>query len=201
MIVPWVAGNCALLIAAGLRLHLSIDKTLGQESESVELDEADEGENNNVGKWCCFNRHSIPYLKVLMDVWYGIASGMTIKFFPLWLTSLGLSQIELNGVIAMQFLAITVFALLMKALGDRVGRMQVALLSKVVGLTFLLLIVLGEPLYWNLKWLCAFLQIFRTGLMNSSSGITNAVLNDFLPKVCLLLFFFFFFFFFFFQKI
>jgi hypothetical protein len=29
-----------------------------------------------------------------------IASGMTIKFFPLWLAELALSQFELNGVVA-----------------------------------------------------------------------------------------------------
>jgi hypothetical protein len=183
MVLPWSLGCCSLMVSAGLRFHLSNDDILGEESaSSVETHLENDKKERRERKLCCMGYESIPYFKVLMDIWYGIASGMTIKFFPLWLTELGLSQLELNGVIALQFLMISVLAVGLKMVANRVGRMQVSLISKLLGLAFLLAIILGEPYFWDLKWLCAFLQIFRTGLMNASSGITNSVLNDFLPK-------------------
>jgi MFS family permease len=183
LVLPWSFGCCALAIASGLRFHLSNEDTLGTESSSsLEAHMENDKENLKVRKCCCFGYESIAYFKVLMDIWYGIASGMTIKFFPLWLTELGLSQLELNSVIALQFLMISILAVALKVIANRFGRMQVAFVSRICGLVFLLTIILGEPYFWDLKWLCAFLQIFRTGLMNASSGITNSVLNDFLPK-------------------
>jgi|JI10StandDraft_1071094.scaffolds.fasta_scaffold100897_5 hypothetical protein len=80
-----------------------------------------------------------------------IASGMTIKFFPLWLAELALSQFELNGVVAIQFVMIGVLAVGLKVVASRLGRMQVALLSRICGLAFLPTIVLGEPYFWDLK--------------------------------------------------
>lgn len=171
------------MAASCLRLHISSDDTLGVESSSsLEAHEESDKRENRVRKVCCFDFRSIPYLKLVMDIWFGIASGMTVKFFPLWLTDLGLSQLELNGVVAMQYLAISVLALGMKQLGGTIGRMQVALLCRVAGLCLLVTIIVGEPFFWNLKWLCAALQIFRTGLMNAAAGISASVLNDFLPK-------------------
>jgi hypothetical protein len=46
---------------------------------------------------------------------------------------------------------IGVLAVGLKVVASRLGRMQVALLSRICGLAFLPTIVLGEPYFWDLK--------------------------------------------------
>ncbi len=181
--LPWSLGCCASMVGYLFRVFVTENDTLGLESDSAtEVYENSDAHKGRGRRFCGLGYDSVPYIQLSTDIWYGIASGMTIKFFPLWLADLGLTPIELSAAVALQFLAISVFAILAKLVGNAFGRMEAAFWSRCLGLCFMLLIIIGPSFFWNLKWLCAFLQIVRTGLMNASSGITRSVVNDFLPK-------------------
>jgi MFS family permease len=121
-------------------------------------------------------------LKVMGDLMFGISSGMTIKFFPLWLKDLGLSVVYLDVTYGLQYLLIGCAGLALQVLSARIGRIQTALWAKLGGLACFAAILVGRHLYWSNVALMASLHVARSVLMNAPAGLADAVLNDFVPK-------------------
>ena len=185
IVAPFSMGMCCYVVAFGLRLQVSVGRTMGEDKcgDVMQKTADNDAKLGKVRKCCCFGASSIPILKLTMDMWYAVASGLTIKYFPLWLLDLGLTPLELNIAVGCQYLGIAIFGALAKPIADRIGRMQIALWSKCLGLACFLIIIVGEPTgLWNIPALMATMQVLRTGLMNSCSGITGAVLNDYVPQ-------------------
>lgn len=113
------------------------------QSEDVAKERVARGQ---VYRCCCFSsaRH-VPYLLVAADLMSGIASGMTIKFFPLWLEQIvGLAPMQLNGVGAGQFLSIAVGVACAQRVARRVGRVQVMLGVKFASFCVFASMIAGE---------------------------------------------------------
>ncbi len=143
-------------------------------------DQADSGDR----KVCrCFSVSAIPWLKVTADLMFSVSSGMTIKFFPLWLKDLGLSVVMLDVTYGVQYFLIGCMGLALQFLSKRIGRIQCAVLAKICGLLCFAVILIGRRLFWTSNVaLMACLHVARSVCMNGPSGLTDAVMNDFVPK-------------------
>jgi MFS family permease len=86
------------------------------------------------------------------------------------------------GVYAGQFLSIGIFQLIVMRLAKRVGRVQMMIGSRLVGLCIMVIIIIGDGNFWNIQWLTATLHVFRTGIMNSPSALSPSLLSDYVGK-------------------
>jgi hypothetical protein len=54
------------------------------------------------GCWLCLRPSAVPYLLAASDAVYGLASGMTIKFFPVfWIQEVALSPVMVQAMSAL----------------------------------------------------------------------------------------------------
>ena len=84
----FLAGQGMALLACVFLLFFDDTKSLGKSSESLALD-SDTEESKQFICCCrsqpyCLTIKSIPLLMLCSDIALGLASGMTIKFFPLF---------------------------------------------------------------------------------------------------------------------
>ncbi|DBA90154.1 TPA: hypothetical protein ACH3X1_003461 [Trebouxia sp. C0004] len=103
------------------------DKALGEESDAAKYeplavqdiasDDATEVSQDKLqtitSRWATpqLNTHSVPYLLATSDLVFGLATGMTIKFFPIFfLKQVGLAPIATNFVMAATPLAVAAVA-------------------------------------------------------------------------------------------
>jgi len=125
----------------------------------------------------------IPILIAIADVTAGFASGMSIRYFPIFfLENLDLSPVWLQSL----FLCTTLFQGLIlgkvaEIIGAKIGRVQAAALFKWSGIfSYILLIVAYK--YHFAKLLICTLFVLRTSFMNSTGALTKSVLMDHVPS-------------------
>eukprot|EP00884_Botryococcus_braunii_P015001 jgi/Botrbrau1/23501/Bobra.106_1s0052.1 len=126
----------------------------------------------------------VPYLIACSDILYGLASGMTIKFFPVFFQDprfVGLRPSSTNFVLAGQPLAIACGSLLAQRVSARLGRVQTMIVFKALGVT--LITIMGV---FTSVWQCVPLLIpmflIRTSVNNACYPISRSILMDFVPK-------------------
>ena len=89
---------------------------------------------------------AVPYLLFSSSLLMGVASGMTIKFFPLYFRcSCRLSPAAVQGIYAIVPLLLAAFSRVGTAAARRLGRVQVLILFKVAGISLLVLMATLEP--------------------------------------------------------
>lgn len=128
----------------------------------------------------CLTAAGIAPLVALSDFLVMLGSGMTIKFFALFFwRGLDLRPAVVSAIYVAGPLGISVVSILAQRLSLVLGRLQVTLLAKTVGIT--LLVVIGKldlhvqgAAYYVLP-----LYLVRTWLMNCTAGLTKSVLNDY----------------------
>jgi MFS family permease len=137
-----------------------------------------------VGYFCgCIPRdRQIASLVAMADLTSGLASGMSIRYFPIFFAE------NLNmGPVFVQCLYISsplVLACLMKIaqrLSQLFGRCHVAVSFKWMGVLLMFALIAsyqsGQP-----RWLTCLLYVVRTAFMNSTGALTRSVLMDHVPK-------------------
>jgi hypothetical protein len=131
----------------------------------------------------CLTPSGIAPLVALSDFLVMLGSGMTIKFFALFFwRGLALGPAVVSAVYVAGPLGISVASLAAQRLSLVLGRLQVTLLCKVVGIS--LLVVIGR-LDLHVPGAAAYvlpLYLVRTWLMNCCAGLTKSVLNDYVIK-------------------
>ena len=187
-----LGGMGLFVVPFGCLLLLSDEKTLGLASESLleqradaAADDGDDGEPDaaDAARCGCLGRlrhRHIPAVVACSDLISAMASGMTIKFFPLYFwRRLHLSPIAVNAVVMAGPMGISVLAIAMQKLSKRIGRVQTTLLTKFIGVSLLVAIaLLDDALYF---WIIP-LYLVRTWVMNCTSGLTKSILNDYVSK-------------------
>jgi hypothetical protein len=104
-----------------------------------------------------------------------LASGMTIKFFPLFFgEDLGLSPIMVMVIGALGPLGITVLTLVAARAARVLGRVQTTLFCKASGISFLVMIAFQPTSH---VWQIVCMYLVRTWLMNCTSGLTKVSLS------------------------
>ena len=112
-----------------------------------------------------------------------LGSGMTIKFFALFFwRGLHLGPAIVSAVYVAGPLGISACGIIAQKLSLMIGRLQVTLLCKFIGIA--LLITIGRldldangAAYYILP-----IYLIRTWLMNCCAGLTKSVLNDYVSK-------------------
>jgi len=132
-------------------------------------------------------KYYIPRMVLASDIMFGLASGMTIKFFPLFFKEeTGLSPAEVNLIYVVAPLLVVCLSILATQMTKVIGRVRVPILSSTLGV--LLLFIMwqmglqeGQPMWKNTKIIVP-VYLLRTALMNCSPPIRKSILIDFVDK-------------------
>ena len=112
-----------------------------------------------------------------------LGSGMTIKFFALFFwRGLALGPATVSAVYIAGPLGVSACAILAQRASLLLGRLQVTLLCKFVGVGLLVLIGRLDLHTPHASLYILPIYLTRTWLMNCTAGLTKSVLNDYVPK-------------------
>ena len=175
----WTKNELRIVIAAGtasaviplVSLFWLHDKHSLDEKTSGPLLSVQEDKND-------LTSQRIRILCFTADLLGGLASGMTIKFFPLFFKNMThLSPGEVNTVtIATTFLMIF-GSVSSQKLASRIGRMPVILVYKLLGIILLFVMALRKDL-WEDWAIIVPIYCARTVLMNSTAPLHKSILMD-----------------------
>merc|ERR1711957_861365 len=91
----------------------------------------------------------VPWIVGLSDIVLGLASGMTIKFFPLFFQNEAhLSPMAVNAIYVISPFCVSGISKILQRISLSYGRVQVILISKVFGVSLLVAMGLSRA-YWQ----------------------------------------------------
>mmetsp|Transcript_6290 Transcript_6290/g.17643 ORF Transcript_6290/g.17643 Transcript_6290/m.17643 type:complete len:243 (-) Transcript_6290:189-917(-) len=140
------------------------------------------------------SRHAwaVPYVLFTSSVCFALGSGMTVKFFPLFFVNDCLmTPAQVQTVYVIVPIVMAAMSGAGTRLSKRIGRVQVMLAFKVVGISLLVSMALldawvksmpqGQEHTWRV-YAIAGIYICRTGLMNCTYPLEESLLMDHVPK-------------------
>jgi len=131
---------------------------------------------------CGISVSSIPYVLFASDVVVALASGMTIKFFPLFFKNdCELSPRGVQTIYFLNPLIIALFSNICQPLAKRFGRIGTILLVQTIGVASLFCMILTYK-YGFSNYITIALYLLRTGVMNSTYPMRESILMDYVPK-------------------
>lgn len=150
----------------------------GDSDDNVSVEE--EAQANSCFRY--LEERSIPVKIALADVTSGLASGMSIRYFPIFFCdNLGLTPVIVQVLYMSSPLLQAGLMKIAQRASKKHGRCKVAVLFKWTGISFMLLMVAsyvrGLPV-----WFVCLMFVLRTSFMNSTNALTKSVLMDNIPK-------------------
>ena len=139
-------------------------------------------------------RYWVPRITTASDILFGLASGMTIKYFPLFFKDeTGLSPIKVNSIFCITPFLIAINSLMVRKAASRLGIVPVVLTVKVAGIALLLTMAgMGQvhhdpdndnkPALWTNGRVIVPIFIVRTVLMNSTVALQKTILMNHVEK-------------------
>ena len=157
--------------------------------ESAEPAEpAEEQERAGAGgaatRWGCLGQKHIPVVMFASDLLISLGAGMTVKFFPLYFKSnVGLSPMQTQLIYVVVPLVMAVLASAAQRASVVLGRAQVMVLFRLVGVACLGAMVLLAEVAQCERWeVMVPIYLVRTALMNSVTPVEESLLMDSVPK-------------------
>eukprot|EP00937_MAST-01D_sp_MAST-1D-sp2_P001856 g1856.t1 len=134
-------------------------------------------------KLCCTARSGqVPFILVASDMIIGLASGMTIKFFPIWFAQeVGMGPIATTAIYPISTVFLSLFTAMVQRLSRRVGRVNASMLSRGTGISLLVCMALLRR-WWSNVWLMCALYVLRNALNNAPYPLLKSVLMDYVSK-------------------
>jgi hypothetical protein len=127
-----------------------------------------------------------PAMVAFSDVITGFASGMTIKFFPIFFIHVfDMSPVMVSAIyIACPLFSSVMLQFSQRYLGRRMGRIWSTVFQRIIGVSLLLVICYIASLPNPKQYMCliSVLFIIRTGWMNSNKPNTKSIINDMVPN-------------------
>lgn len=162
--------------------------------ELADVEEASEGENNghpgvmtseSVSQkniQCIPSERVIPVLVALSDVLGGLASGMSIRYFPIFfLENLKLSPVNVQVIFIASTLCMTGMTRVSQWTGTKLGRIQATLIFKWTGVVLFFVMIScfdnGFP-----PLIICIIFVIRFSVMNAPGALTRSVLMDNVPR-------------------
>lgn len=109
---------------------------------------------------------------------FGIASGMTIKFFPLWFKNeCEMRPVTVNTIYVLMPLCLVAMTYAAQWVSRWMGRAQVSVWSHYLGVALLVVMVILEP-WWTKAWVIVPVYLLRTALMNCGYPLVKSILMD-----------------------
>eukprot|EP01127_Copromyxa_protea_P021785 TRINITY_DN759_c0_g1_i1.p1 TRINITY_DN759_c0_g1~~TRINITY_DN759_c0_g1_i1.p1 ORF type:complete len:320 (-),score=34.99 TRINITY_DN759_c0_g1_i1:244-1203(-) len=180
--LPLSIGLVCIAISAIISFFVQEQWTLSVESDNVQEELRKRGKKAK--KCFCFNSDThIPYLVVFRDILGGLASGMTIKFFPLFfeqIVKLDPVSLQVNYLCSTIALAIITYAV--KLLADKIGRVPSILISTYLGISLGWTLAFGKYYFWDVSWAVCLIWVLRTAFMNCTVPLSKSILNDYTNK-------------------
>jgi MFS family permease len=141
----------------------------------------DEAFSYKIGNVHIRQRH-IPLIAAISDVISGLASGMTIKFFPLFFENECLmSPIMVSVIMGITPLLIAANSHICQKASNSFGRIQISLFVRVIGVSLLLVMTFLKS-SWRNYWIIVPIYVVRTVFMNSTSPLIRSIVMDYSPK-------------------
>jgi len=136
---------------------------------------------------CCDNirwlwtRRRIPLLVCLSDMMLGLASGMSIKYFPIFfLTNLQLGPVMVQVLYILAPLLQAILTKVSQKLSLRYGRCHISAAFRSIGVLFMFALILTYHYGCSVGVVCV-LYVLRTGFVNSTRALTRSLLMDHVP--------------------
>jgi len=180
----WSMTVIKIVMYVGYGMHLtamillfSVNEkdSLGKESDKVFLYRSVPTEEQR----CTMNVKYLPYIIVISEFIVSLGSGMTVNFFPLYLTQLlNVTPITICIVTSLGLAISAICAKLLIPLSSRIGRIRTLLLVRVTGPLFLIYLSLMHTDFWSI--ITAY--TLRAGIMNATTGMSRAILMDHVEK-------------------
>ena len=128
-------------------------------------------------------RKWIPYILFCSSLTVSLASGMTVKFFPLFFKDdVGLSPTQVQIIYAiLPFVMVPISSGVTK-LSSYIGRVQATMASVLMGAGCLYLMVFFKSFLDHRPIVLVPVYIVRTALVNASYPVRESILMDFVPK-------------------
>ena len=157
-----------------------LDVTGGEGAEGKEEEEEEEeGEGDDEEE---VRNRRVPIIIATSDLISGLASGMSIRFFPIFFyDNLGLSPIVVQCLYIISPLIIIYLSRLARRISLSRGRCQTACLFKWVGITSMGFMLLSYDRNCSV-YLTLFLYVLRTTTMNCTKALTSSQLYDCVKK-------------------
>eukprot|EP00978_Attheya_sp_CCMP212_P002231 scaffold4582_cov56-Attheya_sp.AAC.5 len=134
------------------------------------------------GKILVSDHRVVPCLVALSDLMSGLASGMSIRYFPIFfLNDMKLSPMVVQILYIASPLTQTVLSKVAHWGGRRLGRCQMAVMYKYIGISFLACMIGAHVGGLPRAFVCV-LFVARTSFMNSTGALTKSVLMDAVPR-------------------
>lgn len=124
----------------------------------------------------------IPTLVAAGDVTAGLASGMSIRYFPIFLgDNLRVDPVLVQVIYILAPLLQVGLMKLIQLLAKRGGRCFMAVVFKWIGIALMLTMVVSYTRGWPV-WVTCTILVWRTAVMNTPSALTRSVLMDNVKK-------------------
>jgi hypothetical protein len=172
--------KCAPLVADTQLACHTLD--IENQDESFLTDSHEELEDKSF-RVCCYQGYlAKPILITLADMLSGIASGLSIRYFPIFLMDqLQLSPVQVHIICIVTVLGQSILAKAARGLAKRYGLCRVSALFQWIFVSLLVSMVVcyvrGLPV-----WLICLLYVAHSSLMNSTGSLSKEVLLDTVPK-------------------
>ena len=143
-------------------------------------------------RWWCIGRRAVPYVIVASDFTMGVASGMTIRFFPLFFQhEVGLSPVRVNAIYAVVMVCLAFAGGAARYTSMSIGRVTTMIATKLLGIACLVAMAAGRA-WWSTPLVIVPIYIVRTTLMNCtcvgpymSENVPVLFARSPLPTTCL----------------
>ena len=117
-------------------------------------------------RWWCIGKRAVPFVIVTSDFTMGVASGMTIRFFPLFFQhEVGLSPVMVNAIYAVVMVCLAFAGGASRYTSISIGRVTTMIATKLLGIACLVAMAAGRA-WWSKPLVIVPIYIARTTLMN-----------------------------------
>jgi predicted MFS family arabinose efflux permease len=146
--------------------------------------------NDHADGWWCIRcchfimqKRRIPSLVAMADLVGGLATGMSVRYFPIFLVnSLQLGPVAVQLIYVMTPILQASMAALAQRLSNRFGRLHVTVFHKWIGALLMYAMMAAHEIIKAPVVIVIVLFICRTATVNSVGSLTRSTLMDHVPK-------------------
>ena len=137
--------------------------------------------NDNPRWGCLHSGRRVAIMIATADLFSGLASGMSIRYFPIFFVeNLRMGPVLVQVLYMLSPLFIAVCMQMSQYLSTRHGRCRVSVAFKWIGIALMYTLVVIYRAETT-RWLVATIYIVRTAFINSTGALTRSVLMDHVP--------------------
>eukprot|EP00796_Vickermania_ingenoplastis_P007297 gene7297-5139_t len=124
-----------------------------------------------------------PFFVAMADIVITMGSGMTTQYFTMFMMVLyGVGPAKMAVLNLSNSTLISILAIVVGLIGRRYGRVRAIIPPKAIGAAILLWMALARGTTYAPTWLMCIAYVLRMSCMNSSAGLSRALIMDIVPE-------------------